>query len=122
MPRVKREDFSSLSGFFCFVEEPAFSKSKLENLQAKYGIDTQSFIAYEDFFTNVSAEDAKDWKFNYTIYINSGGVLDDLTPPVYFGCLDTLEETKIGQDTGEAKMSPPVFLLAICYERSILDE
>jgi len=107
MPRVKVEDFSSLGDFFCVVEEPAFSKSKLEQLQAKYGIDTQSFISYEEFFTNISADDAKDWKFNYTIYINSGGVLDDLNPPSSFECLGASTTKNVGQETGgDENVSP----------------
>ena len=121
MPRIKIENISGLSDFFCVVEEPAFSKSKLEQLQEKYGVDTLSFITYEEFFTNVSAEDANDWKFSYTIYTNSGGVLDDLNPLLNFKYLDTSENAKVGQET-EGDENVSLFIFPTCYEISILDE
>lgn len=110
MPMVKIEDIAGLSDFFCIVEEPAFSKNKLEQLQAKYGIDTKSFITYEEFYTQVGLEDAKDWKFNYTIYINSGGVLDDLISPLIAEYPVISREINTGQVTGGDEMSPPFFI------------
>ena len=93
MPRVQIKDISIINDFFCVVDEPAFSKGKLEQLQEKYGINTGDFIVYEDFF-NVSEEDGKDWNFYYKIYTNSGGVLDDLSIPECFEYLDTLKNHK----------------------------
>lgn len=116
MPRIKIDDILKLGDFVSIVHEPDYSKSMLEQLQDKYGIETKIFIGNEDFFPQVNPEDARDWKFYYSIYLNAGGILDDLTPPYLTSIAFYYQgNTAVGQaqTRRDENVSPSFYVLPI---------
>jgi len=70
------------SGFVEVLSEPEYSLSQLKKFEAKYGISTLSFYEnYQQGFISIELKHHQDfnkWAYNYEIFLETGGSIQDL--------------------------------------------